>query len=120
MPTEHAIQTAFFAWWGLYSQAHGIPDHLCFAVPNAAKMSYGAARWMKDEGRKSGVSDVFLMVPSGGFHALILEFKRPGEKPTDHQATFLFDVRCRGYNALVVFSTEEAIRVVRAYLQRGP
>jgi len=115
-PLEHDIQVAAFAWWALYANAHKIPEHLLFAVPNAAKMSYRAAAWMKAEGRRAGVSDVFLMIPAGGFHGLIFEFKRPGEKPTPEQEAFLFSVRRHGYNALVVHSTEEFIRAVKAYL----
>lgn len=119
-PSEHDIQVAAFAWWALYAQAHKIPECLLFAVPNAAKMSYRAAAWMKAEGRRRGVSDVFLMIPAGGFHGLIVEFKRPGEKPTEDQEGFLNAVRAKGYLALVLTSTEEFARAVKAYLNPAP
>lgn len=115
VPTEHASQVAFFAWWALYAQSHKIRESLCYAIPNAGKRSFAAAAWLRSEGLKRGVCDVNLDLARGGFHGLRLEFKRPGEKPNDEQAEHLEALRAGGYNALVVWSTEEAIRVVKVY-----
>lgn len=118
-PTEHQSQVAFFAWWALYAQAHKVHETLCYAVPNAGKRSFAAAAWLRAEGLKRGVSDVNLDIASGGFHGLRMEFKRRGEKPTPEQEAHLFALRRGGYNAMLVFSTEEAIRMVKAYLDAG-
>lgn len=119
VPSEHDAQVAFFAWWALYAQAHKVAETLCYAVPNAGKRSFAAAAWLRKEGLKRGVPDVNLDIASGGFHGLRLEFKRPGKKPEAHQEAALMALRQGGYNALVVYSTEEAIKVVRAYLNAG-
>lgn len=122
VPLESQSQAAYFDWWASFSRTQGIPQHLCFAVPNGAFLAGDPRRRamqmarLKEQGLTPGVSDVFLLVPAAGFHALLIEFKRQGEKPSDAQANFLYDVRRRGYNAMVVYSTEEAIKVVRAYL----
>lgn len=117
LPSEHESQVAFFEWWELYAKSRKIPDNLCFAVPNGGHRHIAVAAKLKAEGVKAGTPDVFLMVPMGTFHGLILEFKRHPNKPTAAQADFLASVRRLGYNALVVYSTDEAIRAVRAYLE---
>lgn len=117
VPTEHQIQSAFFEWWESWARTRGISPQLCFAIPNGGKRSRAVAGKLKAEGVKRGVCDVFLTVPMSGFHGLYLEFKRPGEKPSEHQEAFLYEVRRRGYNALVVWSVGEAIRTVQEYLK---
>jgi hypothetical protein len=115
-PTEHELQAAFFEWWEFYAPSRGIAVELCFAVPNGGHRHPAVAGKLKAEGVRAGVCDVFLLVPRGGFHALILEFKRQKGRPSEAQERFLFEVRGQGYNALIVRSTDEAIRVVTAYL----
>lgn len=117
IPTEHQSQVAFMQWWASWCRTAGIPEQLCFAVPNGGQRSRGVAGKMKAEGVKKGVADVFLSVPMAGFHGLYLEFKRPGGRPTVEQEAFLYEVRRRGYNALVVWSTLEAIQAVKEYLK---
>lgn len=120
-PLEEEIQAAFFEWWELWAPPRRIPTQLCFAIPNGGHRHPAVAAKLKAQGVRAGVSDVFLMVPAGGFHALILEFKRQGEKvkPGGSQEAFISEVRLRAYNALVVQSTEEAIRAVQQYLARA-
>lgn len=117
-PSEHASQAAFFAWWVLYAPTVGVPERLCFAVPNGGKRHIAVAAKLKAEGARAGVVDVFLDVPAAGFHGLRLEFKKPGKKvrPGSEQEAWIFDARRMGYNVLVVWTTEEAIRAVKAYI----
>lgn len=120
-PTEHESQSAFFDWWELFAQSKRIPAQLCFAVPNGGHRHKAVAAKLKAEGVKPGVLDVFLMIPAGGFHALLLEFKRRGRKvePGGLQEAFISETRLRNYNVLVVWSTDEAIKAAKEYLARA-
>jgi hypothetical protein len=120
-PTEHESQAAFFEWWALFSQVNRLPEQLCFAVPNGGARHVVVAQKLKAEGVKSGVCDVFLLIPAGGFHALLLEFKRRPKKvePGGRQEAFISETRLRNYNVLVVWSTDEAINAAKAYLARA-
>lgn len=120
LPTEHQIQVTFFQWWDAWAPTKGHPSQLCFAIPNGGKRSRAVAGKLKAEGVKKGVADVCLAIPMDQFHGLFLEFKRPGGKPTPEQAAFLYEVRRRGYNALVVWTVQEAIRAVQQYLHPLP
>lgn len=128
-PLEADSQAAFFDWWTVFARSHRLPECLCFAVPNGAKLP-----WRKDrkgrryspeaknllkQGMRPGVPDVHLDIPAGGFHGLRLEFKRVGEdvRSGSAQEAHIDALRLRGYNALIVKSTEEAVKIVRAYLQ---
>jgi hypothetical protein len=117
-PLEAEIQAAFFEWWELWATSHRIPARLCFAVPNGGHRHAAVAGKLKAQGVRAGVPDVFLMIPAGGFHALILEFKREGEKVRrgSEQEAFIDEARLRSYNVLVVHSTEQAMKIVMAYL----
>lgn len=117
-PLEHETQAAYFEWWELFAQANRLQPQLCFAVPNGGHRHKAVAAKLKAEGVKPGVVDVFLLIPAGGFHGLLLEFKRRGRKvtPGGPQESFIAETRLRSYNVLVVWSTEEAIHAVKAYL----
>lgn len=120
-PLEEESQAAFFEWWGLWAPPRKIPEQLLFAVPNGGHRHPAVAAKLKAQGVRAGVPDVFLMIPAGGFHALVLEFKRRGRNVTKGgpQEAWISEARLRGYNVLVVFDTDEAIRAVTAYLARA-
>lgn len=117
-PLEAESQAAFFAWWQFFAAVNKIPERLCFAVPNGGARNKVVAAQLKAQGVRAGVPDVFLMIPAGGFHALVLEFKRHSEKvrPGSEQEAWIAEARLRNYNTLVVWSTDEAMRAVTAYL----
>ena len=62
-------------------------------------------------GRK-GSGDVFALLPGGRFCSI--EAKRPGNKPTAHQAAFAQEVRAAGGVALCVYSVGELEDLLRA------
>jgi len=122
VPTEHESQVAFFEWWDIWSRSMKLPTNLCFAVPNGGQRHPAVAAKLKAEGVRSGTADVMLLLARGGFHGLLLEFKRENAPrggsggATRPQAEFLLAARQQGYNALLVYSTDEAIHVVRTYV----
>lgn len=114
-PLEHDIQTAFFDWVRLAKNIHPVLK-LVFAVPNAAKRGFKTAARMKAEGLVSGVPDVLFPAPRHGFSGLAMEFKRPGEKPTEAQLEFMDGLLKENWLVVVVTDSEAAIRTVRDYL----
>jgi hypothetical protein len=115
-PSEHQIQAAYFEWWDLFAKQCRIPVQLCFAVPNGGLRKKGVAGKLKAEGVRAGTSDVFLLVPKGPFHGLVMEFKSRKGRPTTEQLAFLTEVRRLDYNGVFVYSIDEAIRVTTVYL----
>ena len=119
---EHKEQCAFFDWCRLnenkYPQLKWI-----FAIPNQGRRNPTIGARFKREGMKAGVSDVFVPVPfmydygdsmSGG---LFIEFKYGKNKLTDAQKDFQEEMQAREYDVAVVYSSEEAIELVKNYLQ---
>lgn len=155
--TEHAHQKALFAWaavacqhgfdvaehWaetGNYALAKSFhvgkyikPLKWLHAIPNGGSRGDNAqsrairGAQMKAEGVRSGVADVFLPWPSGGFMGLYIEMKKPSEKPvratskgglSDAQIEFGQDMKAAGYGWICCYSWREAVDVIRKYLEQ--
>lgn len=77
------------------------------------RVNSGAFGFGGDTGKKRfmrfnsepGCSDCLAVLPGGRF--LAVEFKRPGNKPTPHQSSFLEAVKARGGLALVVTGLDD-------------
>ncbi len=116
--TEHQAQSALFAWAALMVRAH--PElALLFAVPNAGKRSVRAAMYMKAEGLKPGVPDVWLPVPRAQYCGLVLELKVGKNKATEAQSDWLERLAAVGHRACVVRGWEEARGEIVNYLALG-
>lgn len=115
VPLEHQIQAAYVEWT-LLNTARFPALALGFAVPNAARRSYRLAARMKREGLRSGVPDWVLPVPRGKYTGLMIEFKRPGEKPTQAQKDYMGLAETEGWLCVVCDSTEAAVNLTRDYL----
>lgn len=89
-----------------------------FAIPNGGKRDPKVGYIMKLQGVKPGVSDIFLPIPSKGFHGLFIEMKRKGNKTSPLQKEFISDMTVNGYMCIVCFSAEEAIENINYYLRR--
>lgn len=111
VPTEHAIQAAFFEWALMHPEAKR-----AFAVPNGGLRSKAVAGKLKAEGVRSGVPDVCLPKARGGYHGLFIEFKSAKGRPTEAQLQELALLEADGYAVAVCNSTGAAVRLVIAYL----
>lgn len=141
--SEHAHQTALFAWSNLAeffgfavafsddpfsqkSQARPIPELKWFhAVPNGGsrgdtvKSRLIRGSQLKAEGVKSGVSDTMLPVKRNGFSGLYIELKKPGKiKDTSlEQDEFGAFVQSQGFKFEVHDSWLSAAKSIEAYLK---
>lgn len=123
--TEHDLQVSLIARCN--EQAHRTPEmRLLFAIPNGAKLPYTVdangeryskqGAYLRAEGLKAGVPDLFLPVARGRWHGLFIEMKRPGNKPSDVQTEWLHALAAEGYACVVCFSDDDAYVTIVAYL----
>lgn len=124
---EHDMQASQFD-----IMAHDTRCEWMFAIPNAMQGNVRQQAWMKREGRRAGVSDVFLPVPSmmkitDGVHVvyveavrfsgLFIENKFGKNKLSKEQAQFIVAMDRAGYGVAVCYSTQEGIDTVQKYLR---
>lgn len=89
---------------------------LLFAVPNGGARNRVTASILKGEGVVAGVSDLILMVPAGGYHALCIEMKTAKGRQQPSQKEWQTEVEAQGYRYAVCRSVEDFIALVREYL----
>ena len=116
---EHDEQVALFQWAEAESFRH--PElHWLFAVPNfAGRLGNATARhgaFLRAEGRKKGVPDVFFPVPRGVYHGLVIEMKIKPNRPNDDQRQWLTALEGYGWRVHVCYSAEEAEGALLDYL----
>lgn len=116
---EHINQVALFQWWSLYAPTKGLETCLMFAVPNGGSRNVIEAANLKREGVTAGVSDIFVLVPRGGFHGLAIEMKSSRGRVRDEQVNFMLAIGEQGYMAEVCRSFEEACNCIENYIEKG-
>lgn len=92
-------------------------------IPNGQKLGGNAQQRMirgkrlKDEGMKAGVPDICLPIPSGRYHGLYIELKKPsGGTVSSEQEKWLVALNLQGYLAVVCRGANEAIQTIEDYL----
>lgn len=109
-PLEEIDQIKLHAW--LMSQ--GIRHA---ASANGGKRSWTAGRKLKSMGMASGFPDLFIPLPMGTYHGLMIELKREkGGKIQPEQIGWMKYLREVGYYADFAFGFEEAKRMILDYL----
>lgn len=112
---EHLAQCAVMQW-SLYNLGKHPELKLLFAIPNGGSRHPAEAVNLKKEGVKAGVLDLFLPVARKGYHGLFIEMKIKPNKPSKEQEQFVIDVVEQGYQAHICYSAEDAIKVLKNYL----
>jgi hypothetical protein len=115
--TEHGEQCAVIEWVGLQSGKMADVLRFLFAIPNGGMRHPAIAKKLKAEGVKSGVSDLFLAYPAGGYCGLWIEMKVGKNKPTPEQEAWINDMNANGYSAWICYGADEAIEVLTNYVQ---
>ena len=89
IPTEAQEQEALFRWAdfavGKYPEIKFL-----YHISNEGKRSVYNGAAMRRQGLKKGVPDLCLPVSSGKYHALYIEMKRKGEKPSFRMFAMIF------------------------------
>lgn len=114
---EDDIQEEFFKQASLFFPELG---KLLFAVPNGGKRNKLEAVRLKRQGVRSGVADVILLIPKGGFSSLCIEFKTQIGKQSDEQKLFQQQASEVGNKYIVCRSASQAIEELKLYLQQKP
>ena len=119
-PLEAVEQAALFQWATAMSRQDSRLRWL-FAIPNgtAASSPVEAAK-AKRTGRKKGVPDVFLPVPSREYHGLFIELKRRNGRLSDlsdEQSQWIQALTEQGYKTVVCFGWEDAAQTISIYLR---
>ena len=86
-------QMAFVAW----CMMSGYPYNKIFAVENEGATTPQAGARAKKMGKRSGVSDLLLLVPRGQYFGLALEMKSLTGTMSDNQKAFAEFVQSKGY-----------------------
>lgn len=115
--TENQEQAALFEWAALMERKY--PElRLLFAVPNGGIRDGRTAAILERTGVKSGVPDICLPVPRGGWHSLYLELKRrKGGTLSANQRIWLNALTEQGHMAVCCKGADEAIRTIERYLK---
>ncbi len=113
---ESIAQCAVIAWWAVAHNQYGVPECLLFSIPNGGRRSPRDMVFLKREGLRPGVTDLFLSVPSGIWHGLYCEMKTATGRVSDEQESFMDSVVARNYFAKVCRSSDEAIKLIKEYL----
>ena len=111
---EHNIQSAFFEMVDLYAQkdARYLNIH---AVPNGGARDVRTGYALKCEGVRRGVPDVYVMVPSGGWHGMTIEFKSKKGKLSDEQKSWAERLARNGYAVIIARDAVQAMHAVKMY-----
>jgi hypothetical protein len=116
--TEHQEQVMFFKIVEIRARNDKRLQNV-FAIPNAAKRTPRQGRWMKEEGLRAGVPDVFAAIPVAGKHGLFLEMKRvkPKGRLTPNQKDWLERLSAAGYHCAVAYGCDHALTLLDEYLK---
>jgi hypothetical protein len=97
-------------------------DKICWHCPNEAKRSPWLGKLLLRMGMLPGVSDITLARAKQGYHGFYIELKAKNSsgyygKPTNTQLEFIDNMRKEGYRAEVCNGADEAIMMIREYLE---
>lgn len=90
---------------------------LLFAVPNGGARRPIEGKIMKAEGTLAGVSDLLLLYPSKGYHALCIEMKTEKGRQQPSQKLFQRAVEEMGYKYIICRSFDDFVNEIRGYLR---
>ena len=112
MSLEWQEQAALFDWIRYHPHIEPYAIH----IANERKSTPKQGAFLKRQGVKPGVADIFIAIPTEAYSGLWIELKAKGGRPSRRQIEFLFNMSEVGYATAVCFGAEEAISVIQDYL----
>ncbi len=87
-------------------------------IANGGQRNPRTAALLKAQGVKPGILDLHLPVPRGPFHGMMIELKKPGEKPvpSTDQASYMEFLTENSYCTYCLSDFEAIKAVITAYL----
>ena len=117
MKSEHHEQCRFFNYVNFLSSLHQDEKELIYAVPSGGYRKPTEAIRLKAEGVRTGIPDVSVDLPRGGFHGMRIEMKRgKGGSLSPDQVRKHELLRKQGYYVVTCNSAEIAITELEKYL----
>ena len=121
--SEHTEQVKVVDW---FTRQHKKYYECLWSIPNGAQLAGNPKQrakqmnYLKAEGFKPGVSDLFLMVSRQGYHGLFIEMKDKGKtkcsvKP--NQWEHIHAAREQGYYATWCAGADKAIDIIDHYMK---
>lgn len=113
---EHDLQAAIVHWARLHEKWYPELKAL-YAIGNGGFRFRTTAKLLSEEGVKSGVPDLCLPVPRGGYGALYIELKAKNGRVSDSQRSWLNMLTRLGNLCMVGKSYESVISTILKYLR---
>lgn len=114
--TTEAEEQKALMQWAKWQEGRYPELKLLYHCPNGGTRNKMEAANLKRQGVKAGVPDLFLPVPRSSKHGLFIEMKVGRNKCTDNQKKWIRNLLEQGYEVKVCYSCEEAIQVIKKYL----
>lgn len=107
------------------------PDIVCISTLNGVPLTKRLAKKMAQLNPKRGISDMIIMEARGGYHGLVIEFKKTGEKivkkngqlyKNDHlreQFNFLKKLDSKKYFATFAIGFKEGKKIIDSYMKES-
>jgi hypothetical protein len=111
---ENGIQKAFIHW---LTMQYPHLKRVTFGIMNGGKRTPAQGKHLRELGMTAGIPDIFMSVPSQGYHGLYIEVKRPGGILSAVQQEAIRNLTNQGYKCIVPESVTEAIDAVKEYLE---
>lgn len=105
--------------WSEYNMARFPELRWLHHIPNGGSRNKAEAMKLKQMGVKAGVSDLCLPYPHGIYHGLYIEMKYGKGRRQESQKAFLEDMEEAGHFVCTCYSTEEAVKVLKEYMELG-
>lgn len=115
---EHRIQCAIVKWF--YYAYPAYRGGLFFAVPNGGHRDIRTAARLKAEGVTAGVSDLMMLIPRHGYHALCIEVKTQIGRQSEKQKAWMAKVEAQGFKYAIVRSLDDFAQLACWYLNEPP
>lgn len=113
---EHDLQCSIVQWASIHERQYPELKWL-YAIPNGSYKSAKSAKEFQEEGLKSGVPDLCLPIPRGGYGALYIELKSPTGKLSENQRKWLQGLMDVGNLCLEARTYERVTQVILDYLK---